>query len=103
MSKPYNSYHCVTHVFHFVFQFQPTKQSRYPNSQETQEPCEQYADLTGCMVMKIRHNLLAPGWMTDELRFDSHQRQHTLVSFKTSRTILGAHIAHFNGTGASYS
>jgi hypothetical protein len=55
------------------------------------------------MVLKIRHNVLAPGWMTDELRFDSHQRQHNLVSSKTSRTILGAHKEYFNGTGASYS
>jgi hypothetical protein len=53
--------------------------------------------------MKIRHNVLAPGWMTDELRFDSHQRKPTLVSSKTSRTILGAHKIYFNGTGASYS
>jgi len=86
-------------VFIFVFQFQSTKQSRCPNSQQTREPCERYADRTGCMVMKIRHNVLAPGWMTVQLRFDSHQRQHTLMSSKTSRTILGAHKTYFNGTG----
>ena len=54
------------------------------------------------MVMKIRLTVLAPGWMTDQLRFDSHQRKHTLVFSKTSRTILGAHKAYFNGTMASY-